>query len=204
MWLSRAAMWTCMVICGSLTLSACGHPSGAGDEEDGPTLGGVEQATYAGDLGRSTEKALATGNTCGKTSDYSPSCAFGPAAPDMVYLWRAPSTGMFSFTTLGANFDTVLEVRPYNSTTQSLACNDDIGPGNQQSVVDVPLTSGQVVQIIVDSYGSQCGNYMLTFGKNCNLCHPTVMAMPSDGTPPHASLQGRRGPRPDMPTAITP
>lgn len=168
---------------------ACG-PSVMSDEERGWESGSARQALYGGDLGRRLGTALATGSTCGGTSDYHPTCIYGPAAPDVVYLWTAPLTDTFSFSTAGSSFDTVLEVRPYNNTSQTLGCNDDVGAGVQQSELQVALTAGQTVQVIVDSYGSQCGSYRLDIlglvcGSGCSSppssCHQSTGTCTASG-----------------------
>ncbi|MDY7226855.1 hypothetical protein [Hyalangium rubrum] len=165
---------------------ACG-PAVVDDERDAPNPQSIEQEVYGGDLGQNLGSPVpqGTGSTCGVSSDYQPSCAYGPSAPDVVYIWKAPWAGTFTLSTLGSSFDTVLEVRPYNNTAQSLGCSDDIGPGVQQSQVEVSLTAGQVVQIIIDSYGTQCGNYKLnitsaTCGNGCNT--PPSSCYQSTGT----------------------
>ncbi|AKQ68317.1 Muc19 precursor [Myxococcus hansupus] len=182
---------------------ACGRPEA--QEDATLDLAALVQGAFGGDLGQVVGMPVATGRTCGKTSDYQPSCAVGPAAPDVAYLWRAPSSDRYTFSTVNSNFDTVLEVRPYNNTTQSLGCNDDIGPGQQQSSLEIDLTSGQVVQVIVDSYGSKCGDYQLNIfnsGGNCPVCHTGLTGDPANaGKAPGASPRSGSCPReaPAMP-----
>ncbi|WP_253998520.1 hypothetical protein [Myxococcus qinghaiensis] len=201
MWPSRALLLASLLTCGALALAACGRASDAGDEEDGLGLKSLAQAAYGGDLGQRVGDPIATGSTCGKTSDYRPSCALGPPAPDLVYLWTAPRTTMYTLTAASPNFDTVLEVRPYNSTTQSLGCNDDHSLGTHDSRLNLNLTQGQVVQIIVDSYGTQCGDFKLFLGDSCSTCHSDML------TPPpglEASPHDRKCRRPEVPAVFTP
>jgi hypothetical protein len=139
-----------------LLLSACG-PSIEPNEES--ALQTMQQATFGSDLGQALGSPVTTNSTCGRTSDFTPSCASSNGAPDMSYTWTAPSTGSFTFSTAGAAFDTILEVRRYNDQV-SLGCNDDT-PGTAQSSVTLSLTAGQTLLVIVDGYGTACGTFQV-------------------------------------------
>ncbi|HWU88700.1 MAG TPA: hypothetical protein VN253_15645 [Kofleriaceae bacterium] len=129
------------------------------DSTDEEATTNVEQFTFGGDLGVALGSPVTTNSTTNRTNDYKPTCVSNSSAPDMSYTWTAPSAGTFTFTTLGSSFDTVLEVRQYN-TGASLGCNDDSN-STLQSAVSVSLSAGQTVIIVVDGYGSANGTFQL-------------------------------------------
>ncbi len=71
-------------------------------------------------------------------------------APDLSYLWSAPSQGVYVIDTEGSSFDTVLSVLT-GCDGERLACNDDWD--SLQSQVEVSLEAGEQVLIVVDGYG---------------------------------------------------
>ncbi|AKF86252.1 hypothetical protein MFUL124B02_23995 [Myxococcus fulvus 124B02] len=103
---------------------------------------------------------VAQGNTCSATGTFSPSCAFS-TSPASIHAWTAPVAGIFTFHTLGSDFDTVLELVD-DSTQQSLGCNDEASSGNSQSSVTVSLNAGQRVRAVVQGYSVNCGNFVLS------------------------------------------
>ena len=83
-------------------------------------------------------------------------------APDRGYLWAAPAAGTYTIDTIGSAFDTILYVRGECLLPTSLACNDDIVPGvMRQSTVEVTLTAGQEVVIIVDGWQNEHGAFVV-------------------------------------------
>jgi hypothetical protein len=109
------------------------------------------------DLG-STIGMVASGSTAGQPNRHTPTCST-TMAPDAWFRWVAPTAGNWVFDTAGSDFDTVLEVQT-DCIDGTLGCNDD-GPLDSTSRVQVTLTAGQSVMIIVDGYGSMTGNYVL-------------------------------------------
>src|SRR6185295_7302281 len=85
-------------------------------------------------------------------------------APDIAYVWTAPAAGSYTFDTLGSSYDSIIEVRQYN-TNASLGCNDDSG-GTLQSTVTADLASGQTVIIVVDGYAYSSGEFRLNINRN--------------------------------------
>jgi len=157
----RCNGWLLAAVVVAVALVACGPAGGI----EGSDLGSTQQATYMGNLGSALGSPVATGTTAGRTNDFKPSCVSSSNAPDVSYSWTAPATDSYKFTTFGSSFDTVLEVRPYNNTSQSLGCNDD--SGGLQSSLTLGMTQGQQVLIIIDGYGSGAGNYKLNIAANC-------------------------------------
>jgi hypothetical protein len=136
-----------------LSIGGCVESIGGSD------VASIEQFSFGQDLGVGLGSPVTTGNTSGKTNDFQPSCIGNSAAPDLAYIWTAPAAGSYVFSTLGSTFDTVLEVREYNTTT-SLGCNDDSN-GTLQSTVGVSLPAGQTVLIVVDGFGAGQGPFQL-------------------------------------------
>jgi hypothetical protein len=146
-------------------VAACGesvHPLAS----DAPEA--LRQEVFGGDLGRAVGSPVATGTTCGKSNDFTPSCGNNSNAPNVVYTWTAPATDVYNFSTAGSSLDTVLEVRTYTSL---VACNDDIfdvnGMSQQARVGGLELAAGTTVLVAIDSNGSNCGTYRLAITSSC-------------------------------------
>jgi len=126
------------------------------------------------DLGSKLGTAVATGATSG-ASEFTPQCAATSSAPDQSFRWTAPTTGTYTFTTFGSNFDTVLHIlSPFDSKT-TIGCNDDETPITMlQSTVTLNLTANQVVRVVVDGYSTYTGSYVLNI-HSCSsppsICH---------------------------------
>jgi hypothetical protein len=150
-WIAYCAAWSA-----SLGFAGCVSSAGGDDEAS------LEQLSFGANLGSVIANPVATGGTAGATNDNRPTCSPSSTAPDMTYFWTAPATGTYTFSTLTSRptFDTVLEVRD-PVTGISLGCNDDSG-GTLQSTVAVNMTSGQVISVIIDGFGSASGAYVLS------------------------------------------
>jgi hypothetical protein len=142
---------------GAVIVVGCvGDPIPDGSEFDNAETYNAE--TYISDL-LSKLGNVANGTTVGLSNDFTPNCATRNA-PDASYIWSAPVLGLYTFDTFGSEFDTILHLRPYNNSSQLLACNDDAN-GSLQSSVSLNLTAGQVVFVVVDGYSGSTGKYKL-------------------------------------------
>lgn len=141
----------------SIAVGCVGETLPDGSAFDEAELYNVE--TYRGDLKSNTGNLVASGSTCSLANDFTPNCA-NSNAPDASYLWKAPVSGSYTFNTFGSTFDTVLHLRPYNNSTQVLMCNDDAN-GTLQSSLTRYMAAGETVFIVVDGYGTSCGQYKL-------------------------------------------
>jgi hypothetical protein len=125
-------------------------------------------------LGGALGYGVASGSTVGAVDDRTPSCPEGtstPTAPDVGFLWTAPTTDTFTFTTSGSSYDTMLTVEEASCTTVELACDDDISGSDFDSTVSVALTAGEQVVVNVDGYGSNSGAYVLSiYGATESAC----------------------------------
>lgn len=110
--------------------------------------------------------AFVQGSTAGE-STHAGSCG-GSEAGDFTLTFTAPRAGSYTFDTLGSSFDTVLYVR--NSNNDELACNDDVEVGvHAWSRVAVTLGAGQTVQVVIDGFASQTGDFTLRVNADCPL-----------------------------------
>ena len=175
-----------------LCLGGCLEPGGNDDTAN------VEQFSFGSDLGVGLGSPVTTNSTIGRTNDYQPSCVSNSAAPDLAYTWTAPSTGSYTFSTLGSSFDTVLEVRQYN-TGASLGCNDD-SSGTLQSTVGISLSGGQTVIVVVDGYSTNSGPFQLNIGNGARhyACGYALPGYGCDNGRNHAFVDAA-----DMTAAIT-
>lgn len=110
------------------------------------------------DAGSALGAMVATGTNTGWGDSYTSSCG-GTAEADVTVKWTAPTTGTFRFTTLGSAFDTVLSTRA-TCTGPQLDCNDDNPSGGVESRLDVALTAGESIILVIDS-GIGFGTYRL-------------------------------------------
>jgi hypothetical protein len=108
-----------------------------------------------------------TDNTCTYLNDYDEICPFsGSLSPDAVYSFT-PTVDMFIDVDLcDSYFDTKVYIYE-NAVGFLVACNDDYcnGPNYPSSYLSfleaVPVYAGQTYYIVVDGYGSGCGQFVL-------------------------------------------
>ncbi|MBL4687825.1 MAG: hypothetical protein JKY37_24765 [Nannocystaceae bacterium] len=132
----------------------------ADDAQDG------ELRTYEGWLGSALGASVVTGSTKGKNNEFDATCVKG-IARDVSYTWTAPSTASYTFTTAGSNFDTVLHIRSFADSSETLGCDDNSG-GATHSAVSVALTEGTTVIIVVDGpHKSEFGKFALGIYEQC-------------------------------------
>ncbi|MBU0639874.1 MAG: hypothetical protein KKB50_13480 [Planctomycetes bacterium] len=128
-----------------------GEPRGGGDTCDTATVIAVLPYTD-------------TGNTCGFADDYDEACTWTATAPDVAYEYT-PAAGIWvdiSLCNAGTDYDTKLFVYEGACPGTLVACADDSCPGYISEIIGLELTGGNTYYIIVDGYGSNCGNYELT------------------------------------------
>jgi len=105
-----------------------------------------------------------TGATCDNTHLYDEVCPYTDSmSPDVVYSFT-PDVDMFIDIDLCESlYDTKTFV--YDSGMGLVACNDDAGCGitGWQSFLEaVPVMGGMTYYIIIDGYGSDCGDYVIS------------------------------------------
>jgi hypothetical protein len=87
---------------------------------------------------------------------------------EAVLTWTAPSGGTYQFDTAGSGFDTVLAVFKGNPAFGSeLSCNDDkIGVTDGSSAVQMKVTTGDKLTLVVDSKSDPWGGTAVSFNLN--------------------------------------
>ncbi|MBU0552430.1 lamin tail domain-containing protein [Myxococcota bacterium] len=101
------------------------------------------------------------GETAGR-GVYSSSCA-GGAGPEVAWAFTAGAEGLYTFTTAGSSFDTVLSALSACAVdAPELGCNDDEGSGGLSSALTLHLGADQAITLVVDGYdGGHQGAYQL-------------------------------------------
>jgi hypothetical protein len=100
-----------------------------------------------------------SGLTSGLLNENVPSC-MRSTAPESVWRFTPPETGLICVTTAGSTYDTVLFARnSCGGTATDLACNDDTGGLTSQ--VQVAVTAGVDVFLMVDGFAALGGSYRL-------------------------------------------
>ena len=133
-----------------------------------------------------------SGNTCGFTNDYDAVCPYtGGTAPDVAYSYTPTVDQLVTLSLCLSGYDTKLYVYDGAPTPGGqIACNDDANPcpgstGSFRSLIEcLQLYAGHTYCIIVDGYGSSCGDYTLVM-EECVPCEVTC--------PPGATLEGEVG-----------
>jgi hypothetical protein len=155
--------------CQADVASVCGVSCGGASCGDGTCNAGESCGSCPADCGAcavcpttdlgSTVPQTITGSTVGLPAAHAAPCA-PSSAPEALYQFTAPADGTYTFSTAGSTFDTVLYVEGGTCGGASLACNDDyIG---LQSRVQVPMTTGESIVVVVDGYGAASGSYTLS------------------------------------------
>ncbi len=102
-----------------------------------------------------------TGNTVGNVDDYDAICPYsGSTSPDVVYSFTPAADMLLSCDLLGSTYDTKIYVM--DGDLNLIDCNDDFHPGYVSFIEQAPLTAGIEYFIIVDGYGGDAGDYVLT------------------------------------------
>ncbi|MBK6911094.1 MAG: hypothetical protein IPH10_09240 [bacterium] len=153
-------------LCADVTAAECANLAGTWDQfltcaDPCPLTGGetVNDPFVIGALPYS-----ATGNTCSNVNDYDETCPYsGSLSPDVVFAYTPGANSVINLSMCaGSDYDTKLYIYE-NAVTPGLpyACNDDFCPGFVSELTGVAVTGGNTYYIIVDGYGSACGNYTL-------------------------------------------
>ena len=101
-----------------------------------------------------------TGLTAG-ASALASSCGQSATAPEKIYQFTAPYSGMVTVSATTSSFDAVLNVRADSCSGAELACKDVIGQSGTETV-SFNASAGVTYTIVVDGYQGQAGAYTLT------------------------------------------
>lgn len=144
--------------------AGCSGDAGA-TRDVGPSSDTGALSCVNGNLGSAIGAGVARGTTTGRASSNTPpvTCVSNMTvpSPDAVFAWTAPTSGTYTFDTLGSGYDTVLTLRSAGCDGPTLACSDDIAMGTLESRITTPLTAGQTIIISVDGYNGASGPFTL-------------------------------------------
>jgi len=110
-----------------------------------------------------------TGNTCDNIHDYDEICPFtGSLSPDVVYAYEPPYDMCVSISLCDSYYDTKVYVyENVEGNVPTNGCNDDnmdcVNPPVSYTswIPTVEFLAGNTYYIVVDGYGSGCGDYVL-------------------------------------------
>ena len=120
-----------------------------------------------------------SGNTCAYLHDYDEICNYsGSLSPDVVYKFSPGADMSIDVDICTSLYDTKVYVYE-NAAGALIACNDDAcgDDGFKSQLTCVPLTAGNTYYIVVDGYGSDCGDYNLSVDE----CIPASVDCPDEG-----------------------
>jgi hypothetical protein len=94
---------------------------------------------------------------------------------DITFTWTAPSSGVFSFDTVGSDYDTTLTLHEGGGCMNEVACNDDTD--GVQSHLTYDVAEGDVLGVVLDAYnGNAIGTYALNINQyDTAECIPIVL-----------------------------
>lgn len=112
-----------------------------------------------------------SGNTCAYLNDYDESCPYtGSLSGDVVYKYSPAANIEVNISLCNTiDYDTKLYVYE-NSTATLIGCNDDAGCGYvgaySSELTGLAMTAGNTYYIVIDGYGSDCGEYIMDMFEN--------------------------------------
>jgi hypothetical protein len=109
------------------------------------------------DLGSAVGSAVQTGVLSSASASIHHACADVTGASSVV-RWEAPSTGTWSFTTTGSDFDAALTV--FGQCATALTC-DDYRAGDGQADARVLLAEGDIVHLAIGGVDGETGTWVL-------------------------------------------
>ena len=128
-----------------------------------------------------------TGNTCGFANDYDEVCDYSSStSPDVVYRFDPQSDVTATIDLCASAYDTKVYVYA-GSQGNLVACNDDAScgySGYQSRIWNIGFAAGVTYYIVIDGYGTACGEYSLTVAEiePCDLVCPPGAQI--EGEPP--------------------
>ena len=133
----------------------------ASTSDPGPSLEVIDSPCVATELGDELP-VVRSGSTAGDSVFQTASC--GDAlhrSPEATFWWSPPYAGSFNFSTAQSSFDTVLFILDGDCEGSEVGCSDDVGQGVLTSSVQINLTAGQTIFIVIDGYNGESGSYRL-------------------------------------------
>ncbi len=142
----------------------------------------AEVSTMVGD-------GVFTGTTRGAADNTAPNgttCSDGRGGADAAFRWRAPSSGIFTFTT-NATFDAILYARRACADAEDLGCSDDPMAADMDEVIRITAQQGEEFVIIIDGFApSDLGSFGINIARTGSIRDAGTDA----GAPPPAARGG--------------
>jgi hypothetical protein len=127
---------------------------------------------FANRIALTGSRANATGSNRGATSEVGEPAQSG-VTNSVWWTWRAPTTGIYTFDTIGSRFDTYLSLfTGTNLPSLTRVAADDDGGGNLTSRITRIVTAGTTYQIAVDGYSSATGPINLNIARTLRFPFP--------------------------------
>ncbi|RJO69017.1 MAG: M6 family metalloprotease domain-containing protein [Myxococcales bacterium] len=162
---------TCTPDCDGRECGDDGCGGSCGDCAVGEYCGdGTCQTCSEGDLGSAVGERVATGTTVGQGDDDYPYCAES-WAPEVALIWTAPADGLYAFSTVGSDFNTVLSLKELACWGGEYDC-DDNGGQNGDSYLTYTFGAGQQIRIHIDGHEDETGNFVLNIVADPENCQP--------------------------------
>lgn len=168
-------------LAGLAAFVACGVEQEKAPPQVTPVLEQTRQGLWV-DIYSALGTPVTSGTAYGAANEFTPplSCSDGSGGSDLSFKWTAPKTATYTFSTTGSVLDSVLHIYTFHNTTATdlLGCNDQENGTLNSSLVDLTLTAGTAVRIVVDSYvqpSSRNGGFQLNITERCptapSQCH---------------------------------
>ncbi|MEZ4386173.1 MAG: hypothetical protein R3D98_01080 [Candidatus Krumholzibacteriia bacterium] len=110
-----------------------------------------------------------TGTTVGYTNDYDEVCPYPDSvAPDVVYRLFSTWGTNLDIDMFGSTYDTKIYL--YDQDLELVACNDDFYPDYVSRLEAVPIHPGQDYFLVIDGYGAEAGDYVVTVETAGHWC----------------------------------
>jgi hypothetical protein len=114
------------------------------------------------------------GATCDNLDDHDEICPYaGSTSPDVVYTFTVASGMLTDVDLCGSGYDT--KVYLYDGDLNLVACNDDFYFGDPcgmyvSKLENVYLEGGETYFLVIDGYGGDCGEYVVSAGCEIPPC----------------------------------
>jgi hypothetical protein len=126
-----------------------------------------------------------TGNTSDNHHDYEEVCPYtGSLSPDVVYAFTPAADGAIDIDLCESGYDTKLFVYENVATPGNpYACNDDADCdlSYRSALLNLAVTGGNTYYIVIDGYGSESGDYLITVNEAAPPPPPCVLECPVGG-----------------------
>ncbi|MBI4816238.1 MAG: hypothetical protein HY791_08270 [Deltaproteobacteria bacterium] len=116
------------------------------------------------DLGSVVGKNVARGDTRGATDQMFTACIGPQGAGDALMTWTAPISGRYTFTTVGSDFDTTIQI------IRGVSCNEyyppielcvDDTPEGVAASVSAAVLAGETITVVIGGYAHSAGEFVL-------------------------------------------